>query len=544
MKFTKLTKQMLAISLTLVMLMVPLTAALADDGSGSGDGNWSFPIIVDIDKTVFTLPTDSLFDFVLDPQGIYGMTAAEIEALDVGPDNRLGKITGEGADATWTSLDNAGRIWFTEKYAPIMLNESNFDAVLKVGFTLTQLDGSNVATTTALTAAEPTNVQNGTATSIFIGAVFSTDNVSGTPSSFEGTVASPLLSNSTQTSLFVLESAQYDPRIEASGPDGGAATSTTIYLRDTLEEGTGNGTQFVFYGECNEAADWRNAMYDDVINSTNPDNIIITSTQLVFLGIDILYDIQKVEDGVDYGSSVAAAAGLMDLTHASATSVTYTFATPVSMNFLSDDELAAVGATTAANSAASAASNAANALDTVIIADGDIAAAIVTAEAALDAANNALASATSAIAAASASSLDIDSEAIYDALVAARDALAAAIIVLGDKIAEAEGLLIPTEPGFFGPGVTDRLETTVSATVGTGTTINIPFFFDGKDLNVAMIDFGGGAIFPITEQFEQGDNEIIFTVAAAYVPATYTIWFFLDDYVDGGDFFTLTFISE
>jgi hypothetical protein len=267
------------------------------------------------------LPTSAAeFTFILDPQGLVGLTNAEIAELAVEPGGtRLGEMKetvitecdeddcevhkpctvsagdcdvhdpcteddceecekgGENApcnagttpcnagteDCTevkeekWSLLDTAGQILFTAGYRPHFINNSNFDVALEIGFEFNVDDGPPVTA-----VSDPDTVASGTTPQVFFGALFSESNVHTTPTANPvGDLVMPIL-DTARKPIFILDSADYEDEITVTR-EGGAdhpnpITGILVEQRKdgAAAAGTGNGTQFMLVGECNPNANW------------------------------------------------------------------------------------------------------------------------------------------------------------------------------------------------------------------------------------------------------------------------------------------------
>jgi hypothetical protein len=225
-----------------------------------------------------TLPTSVPFTFVLDPQGLYGMTNDQIRSLVVEPGvtgGRLGRMAivpctaadcpdhddgGDDSgtcneDEVWQLLPTAGQIIFSN-YAPHFINNSNFDVALEIEFSFDDNDTGD----TVATAATPGAVSTDADPRVFIGATFSAENVQAAPTGFSGgSLMMPVL-HAAQKPVFILGAAEYDDFIEITRvPDTPTGSIQSIVVEQRKDKVTGNnghGTQFRLSGRCNPDADW------------------------------------------------------------------------------------------------------------------------------------------------------------------------------------------------------------------------------------------------------------------------------------------------
>jgi len=353
-------KRFLTSLLALVFLLSSASIALAapldtDDEEGVGAG--SVVTIEPVDRIKVTLPTSEGFKFSIDPHGIFHMDNADIEKLTVGDDGiRLGKkadvpctancenshsgtagddpctfVEGGGA---WAPLPNAGQVVFTEGYAPLALNESNFDVAFSIDFQIVETDSATPtpATTTKITPVasaaaaaaglpavlvctqdECENDCNGDtstgpcdladaiedANTLFIAAVFSTANVTNKDAtSFSGTLGLPI-TKTEKSPVFLLEEMPYSDKVTVLGTgDDRVVTIEQKSVKDAAD-GIGNGTQFMLFGRCNPIADW------NILSKAD------APADITKLSITVGYTIEDAED-VDYGAVISGAAGLRE----------------------------------------------------------------------------------------------------------------------------------------------------------------------------------------------------------------------------------------
>jgi len=354
-------KRFLTLLLALVFLLatapLALAAPLEDDETGEG-GAGKVEITYD-DHFLATLPTSEGFKFALDPHGIYYLTNAEIEALDVAPDGtqRLGKrpitiegcttvdcedgcdggdttggpCTGNEVKGTWAPLPGAGQIIFTEGYAPLALNESNFDVAFSIDFQIEETDSDDDPSDLITAVGSVAEVANdgiagvecnvvgcendcdGTggsdpcdlviavppARNLFIGAVFSTDKVENkVVDSFSGDLALAI-TKVEKSPLFLLEEMEYVDVISSTGEGVDRVTTVKENDKKVAAEGVGNGTQFMLFGRCNPRADW-NILHGTGATRTN-------------LSINVGYTIDDADE-FDYAGAIPGAAGLRAIT--------------------------------------------------------------------------------------------------------------------------------------------------------------------------------------------------------------------------------------
>lgn len=292
-------KKILALLMAITMLLALSATAIAtdrDEGDATeiGTGSDLIPEFKDVAVWEVTVPTSLAFNFVLDPQGIYGMTAAQVMELDVDPNtNRLGNMVpvnpsepSEGL--VFEPLATAGQIIFQQGFAPLILNDSNRPTAVTFDFQVAITNGAGAPASARVTAvADPGTeradvnvedvVEDNVVTTpapanIFIGATFADNNVNRIPESFTGTQTLPITDDKSQP-VFILEAAQYDDVIVATGDP--VVTSVTVYRNSDPVENTGNGTQFILVGYCNPHADW-GALNINGGNTDQDTNINIT----------------------------------------------------------------------------------------------------------------------------------------------------------------------------------------------------------------------------------------------------------------------------
>ena len=555
-------KKLIAGLIVLTLLMVPMTTALANDGAGDG-------IVVEFNDTehiVFTVPTSVNFDFVLDPQGIFGMTDEAIEALVADPDgtDRLGTVT----DDTWAALPTAEQVVFPSAAAPVVINDSNRDLAVTIAFSFTSNDkkADSDRTVTAIAGIDP-KVNNHTCPNdatctdgadsapcglniypadVFIGATFSTANVqSEEPANFAGSLTLPIRSgDNAKTALFVFPEAKYED--ETISDNGGALGGSVIVNRKETYVGPGNGTQFVLSGKCNPNADWtilRETKVGDVGQEDNveisiaivwnrsvasADDLNTTTTPPISVGSDPAvepFGLRSRASGTAIGGDFVSIA----------TTKTFTYTPPTT-----PAEEDAIAATADADAAATDAVTALGLLSAAIAAfeddqDDDYAdedvlqAAIDDAEIALGLAETALGLAETALTAAEEEDDPAVGASIITALENAITALGEAIADLATEIASAEGLMGPSEVGFFGPGATSLTVGTASG--ATDTVIDIPFYFGAFDIVYVGLDVGSG-LFDVSDSFSASGNNLVFdgtVVAGGWEPSVYQFSMWLDD---------------
>jgi len=305
-------KRFLTSILALVFLLSSASIALAapldeEDDIGTGDG--SVVTIGAVDRFKATLPTSEGFKFSIDPHGIFNLTNEQIEKLTVGSDGiRLGKnadipcttvdcpegcddgdessldpCTFEEGGGAWAPLPTAGQVLFTEGFAPLALNESNFDVSFKIDFQIVETDSAAtpdptdkitpVATVGAVAnsgtpcseddcedhktgdADKPCNAV-APANNLFIAAVFSTDLVTSKDvDSFSGDLALPI-TKTVKSPEFLLEAMPYSDKIEVEGVGDARVVTVEQKAVKVAADGIGNGTQFMMFGRCNPIADW------------------------------------------------------------------------------------------------------------------------------------------------------------------------------------------------------------------------------------------------------------------------------------------------
>lgn len=243
-------KRFVAFCVAGILALTPVTAFATQPTVGEG----SIPTVLwgTNENTVFRASTAANFNFVLDPQGLYGLTDGDIEALDPHPtQNRLGIIV----DTTWQPLENAGQIIFAnDGEGGHYVNESTHAQAVTLGLRLTSAGTSHE---TAVTTVGTPGEVDGTAgdVNLFIGATFSRDNViaSVTADEFFGEVTLPI-TRVAQAPLFILDEADYTDSVTVTGSGPDRVISVT---RDAnLVADTGNGTQFMLEGALNSAANW------------------------------------------------------------------------------------------------------------------------------------------------------------------------------------------------------------------------------------------------------------------------------------------------
>ncbi|MCL2663441.1 MAG: hypothetical protein FWE83_08975 [Oscillospiraceae bacterium] len=276
-------KRIFAILLGILLIMsaFPMVASVAssDTEVHGGDGGILLPTISYTQLREAALPTSTPFTFTLDPQGMSHLTNEQRDALAVEPGGtRLGEIAvitpcsnsdcdyhyGGGTACNevtgWKLLDTAGQIIFST-YAPCFINNSNFDVALEIEFSF------DAGTSGVVVVGTPEAAVTGTARNIFIGAVFSSDNVNTTPTDFTGNLTLPLLA-APQKPLFLLGAAEYTNETTVTRlpdePDG-IIQSIVVEQRKTKAAGdTGHGTQLTLVGICNPNADWSG--FDDYVD--------------------------------------------------------------------------------------------------------------------------------------------------------------------------------------------------------------------------------------------------------------------------------------
>jgi hypothetical protein len=268
-------KRIFAILLGILLIMsaFPMVASVAatDTEVHGGDGGILLPTISYAQLREATLPTSTPFTFTLDPEGLYHLTAEQEAALVVEPGGtRLGEIavitpcsntdcgvhyggsTACNEVTGWKLLDTAGQIIFST-YAPFFINNSNFDVALEIELSF------DAGTSGVVVVGTPDAAVTGTARNIFIGALFSSDNVNTTPTDFSGDLTLPILTTQRKP-LFLLGAAEYNNETTVTrlpdAPDGIIQSIVVEQGKTKAAGNTGHGTQLTLVGICNPNADW------------------------------------------------------------------------------------------------------------------------------------------------------------------------------------------------------------------------------------------------------------------------------------------------
>jgi hypothetical protein len=193
-----------------------------DSGSITGDGETVY-----IDTNIYSvmLPTNTAWDFILDPQGLVGAYRDDPTGWDTGKDPSV-------------TEPFAGRI-ISRDYVPTAINNSSFDVSLSVTLKLT---GDAVAVTSE------SAVHSGTGNNVLLTIEPAAGAVSTRSAVFIGSGSSFAVSDEPGVLKFVLAPADYVFN-HVAGSDPPDFTYTRI-------ANTGKGTQFRIGGQCNKNADW------------------------------------------------------------------------------------------------------------------------------------------------------------------------------------------------------------------------------------------------------------------------------------------------
>jgi len=271
MKAKRIFAILLAILLIKSAFPMVVSVAAPDTEVHGGNGSVLVPNISYTQIREATLPTSVPFTFTIDTQGVLNLTAAQVAALVVEPGGtRLGEIvvitpcsnTGcedhhGGSTACnevtgWKLLDTAGQIIFPD-YAPFFINNSNYDVALEIEFSF------DAGTTGVVLVGTPEAAVTGTARNLFIGAMFSSDNVNTTPTNFSGELTLPILA-AERKPMFLLSAAEYNNETTVTRlpdePDGVIQSIVVEQRKNKAAGDTGHGTQLTLAGVCNPHADW------------------------------------------------------------------------------------------------------------------------------------------------------------------------------------------------------------------------------------------------------------------------------------------------
>ena len=224
-------RKFLAVAVAVTMMtafLIPVAQAAVYETDRDGTGTVQV-FDIDLDFEV-TLPTAASLNFILDPDGYYGLYSS----LEVGDTANLDDLA-----------DFAGGIVF-QHGAPVILNESGFQLNTEIGIAVTAT-GSGADVTAVAATGIAANTSNNVAFTVTASAMNVTD-VDAGPDDFFGYMSVPFGKASDAVTniapVWLLDDADY------------ILTKTAGGLDLAMVPDTGHGTQLLFAGICNETADW------------------------------------------------------------------------------------------------------------------------------------------------------------------------------------------------------------------------------------------------------------------------------------------------
>lgn len=289
-------KKLIAILLALTLALVPMTMAVADDSAmvgtgssltGEGDGYGVIADISEVELFIVELPTSRAFEFILDPQGVYGIALedltdpAQYSIIDVPTDN-AGDFPMFSADGT-NPLDTAGQVVFRGNAAPYIINHGNQDTDISISFDFVEDAGATiVAQKSDVNDTDDTKTDD-IDPDVFIGATFAKDGFVATASSldvipddlnelkemdssediegiypdyFVGDRTVAVVGTPTVTPVLKIPAADYTDKITATGGATVDENTEIIVERNATYVGNSKGTLFLLNGVCNPLSDW------------------------------------------------------------------------------------------------------------------------------------------------------------------------------------------------------------------------------------------------------------------------------------------------